>query len=282
MNRRSFGVMCLLLGLAPLGGSLPASASDLPRDFANKYQAATVDYTQAYSHATVTGTLLREQPHERKQIEQQFVLRSSGNRLRLDVTTTAQENMNATIGKVMAYIATADGSLETWHGPGTTIFEDAKQLGFAATKAKIEALCPLMSPFKAVGQGTVLELLQMTNVRVASMERIERRGEILIKVTFEESDGPRSATHRSYFMLSPSEGWAVREYYRVTGNGESQLVRRGRIAYDGTYKDVALVKRIECWEEQGPKCKCTLHEVLVVSSFDTTEPSDYFFTAFAF
>ena len=139
-----------------------------------------------------------------------------------------------------------------------------------------------MSPFKAVGQGTVLELLQMTNVRIASMERIERKGEIMVRVVFDESDGPRNPIHRSYILLSPDEGWAVREYYRVSGDGESQLIRRGRIAYEGSYKDVALVKRIECWEEHGPKRKCTLHELVSVTSFDTTEPSDYFFTAFAF
>ena len=115
MRRSCLGIGCLLLGLG-CGGSLrPARAADLPRDFANKYQAATADYASAYSHATVSGTLLRELPQERKRIEQHFIFRSSGNRQRLDLTTTAQENMGATIGKVLAYIATPIGASK----PGT-------------------------------------------------------------------------------------------------------------------------------------------------------------------
>ncbi len=280
--RRLLAGGCLLLSVALWAVTAAAPAADLPRDFTRRYQAATADFTRCYSRATVTGTVLREYPQERKRIEQECVLRASGSRLRLDITTTAQENMGATIGKVMTYVATPDGSLETWHGPETTIFEDARQLGYGETKSKIETLCPLMSPFKAVGQGTVLALLEGTGVRVLSTQRFERDGEDLVRVLFEESSGSRGGAPRSYFILSPNEGWAVREYYRVTGHGEGQQVRRGRINYEGMHDGAALVKRIECWEEQGAKRKCTLHELVNVTRFDTTEPGDYFFTAFAF
>ncbi len=281
MTLRLPGIGCLTLSLALGGAVTRASAADLPSEFVRQYQAATAEFTRCYSHATVTGTLLREYPQQGKRIEQHCVLRASGKRLRLDITNLAQENMDATIGKVMTYVATPVGSLETCAAPRPSSSKTPASWATAKSEARIETLCPLMSPFKAAGQGTVLELLQGSGIRVVSSQRIHHDGEELVRVVFDEHGGAAGASP-SYFLLSPQEGWALREYYRVTGSGESQRLRRGRIAYEGMHEGAALVKRIECWDEQGPKRRCTLHEVVTVSNFDPTEPRDYYFTSFAF
>jgi hypothetical protein len=279
-----------LLLLSVLALALPclvgphALADDLPRDFTVQYQPAVASFARCYAHATISGTLKQEYPRTKKLLEQQFVLRAAEPKIRLDLTTTAQQGMGKVVGSAEAYIATPDGSLVSYRGPHSPVFDTARELSYSDTKSRIEKSCPLSSPFKVAGQGTILDLLKLPDIRVASVEKITRGGEMFVKVSYDESDGGKDqAGHsKSWFVLSPGEGWAVREYSRTTSSGDSEVTNRGILKYDGMHEGAALISRLECWQEEGPRHKLNWREILDISSFDPREPSDYYFTAFAF
>ena len=258
-----------------------AKAGDLPGDFLEKYRAATADYSRCYSNASMSGTLLREYPQAKKKLEQR-TRTALPRKMRLDITTTAQENMGATVGMEINYIATPEGALETWHTGDVPRFQNARELPYAETKSKIETLCPLLSPFKAVGQGTMLDVLSLDNVRIHSYQPIKRGNQTLIKIVYDELDGPRKPIHRSWCLLSPDEGWAMREYWRISGEGDAQRVRSGKLDYDRVYRGAALVQRLETWEDRGAKRVPYSHEIIEITSFDTRTPDKFYFTGFAF
>lgn len=271
------------LALAILCGSTSRCVlgGDLPSDFSTHYQPASETMQRCYNHATISGTLRREYPHTGKLLAQQFVLRAGGRKIRLDVTTTADQGMGHVVGSGQAYIATPDGSLSTYRGPHSQVFDTAHELSYSDVKSRIENACPLTSPYKAVGQGTILDLLKLPSVHVGGVEKVVRDGESLVKVSYDESGGQKSSQARkSWFLLCPAQGWAVREYWRTTGDGDSEVVHRGVLKYDGMHDGAPLVSRIECWQEKGSQC--VLHETVEISSFNPVEPAGYFFTAFAF
>jgi hypothetical protein len=280
--RRIMILGCVAVAACVGGFSDRIIAGDVPPNFSAKYQPALENFKRCYSHVTIEGRLRREYPQTNRLLEQQYALRASGKLMRLDVTTTAQHDMGVDVGSVTSYIATTYGSLMTSRGPRSQGFDSATELSYSDVKSRIENTCPLMSPYKAVGQGTLVDLLRQPDVQVAGVQKVLQRGESLIKLSYNEGGGRGHASHRSWFLLSPAEGWAVREYFRTSGDGESQVVQRGTLAYDGMQDGAPLVKRIETWREEGPKRKCTLHELIEVSSFSTEDPSNDYFTAFDF
>jgi hypothetical protein len=282
--RRELVFQCVI-GLAMLSSAVSnrVLGGDLPSDFAAKYQPAAENLQRCYSHATISGTLRRENPRAKKLLEQQYVLRAAGAKFRLDITTTAEHGMGLEVGSTTSYIATPDGSLSSYRGPRSQVFDTASELSYSDVKSRIENGCPLIMPYKSVGQGTILEVLKLPNVRVDGVEKIQRDGETLVKVSYDESSGQKSQRARkSWFLLCPAEGWAVREYSRTTGDGDSEILHRGTLKYDGMHDGAPLVRRIEIWQEQGPRRECILHEIIEVSSFTPVDPSSYFFTAFTF
>jgi hypothetical protein len=203
--------------------------------------------------------------------------------MRLDVTTTADQGMGHKVGSSEAYIATDIGSMLAYTGPTSQVFDTARELSYGEAKSRIENGCPLMSPYKAVGQGTLLDILKSPAVKVDKVQNIKINGELLVKVTYEESSSQRNLpAHKSWFVLSPSEGWAVREYSRMTGDGDSAILHCGILKYDGMHDGVPMVSRIECWQEQGPQRNLLVREIIEITSFLPVDPSDYWFTAWTF
>ena len=237
--------------LAVLIGSV-AVAGDLPADLVAKYQPATDSFKDCYSHCTVIGTLRREYPQSKKLLEQRYTYLAAGHSMRLDVTTTAAENMGTEVGSEMKLVATDIGSLVTYRRNSSNVFDTATEISYSDAKRRIEDGCPILSPFKAIGQGTVLDLLKLPSVRVAAVERVKRKGATYVRIRYEDGD----SQNKSWFLLSPSEGWAVRQYWHSTGQGGLQKIQRGNLSYEGTHDGAALVKRIECWQEEGPQQKC--------------------------
>ena len=70
-----------------------ATAQGLPGDFVGPYRDALDAMKQAYSQATIEGTVTTAYPPSGKSIARQFILRLSGNTSRIDAKVTAQKGM---------------------------------------------------------------------------------------------------------------------------------------------------------------------------------------------
>ncbi len=281
--RRPLVMLALLFAIATCLGFGSARGGDLPRDFATKYQPAAANMQKMYSNATIIGTLKREFPPQKKLLEQRYIYRAAGINLRLDVTTTADHDMGHVVNSSEAFIATGIGSLTAYTGPTSDVFDTATEISYSQAVSRIENGCPLLTPYKAVGQTSLLEILKLPSVKVDSVQKITIEGEPLVKVTYDESSGQRNQpAHRSWYVLSPAEGWAVREYSRSTGTGDNVVLHRGILKYDGMHDGVPLLSHIECWQEQGAKRVCLMRETVDISSFSPLPADDYWFTAWTF
>lgn len=277
-------LIALAAVIASLSFATASLAADLPRDVASPLGAAVEKTRRVYTRATVTGTVRREWPQEHKSVEQGFVFRASGVRVRLDVTTLADVGTGARVGGTDMYMATGIGSLVTVRAPGKTVFDNARELKYGDTKTKIQDTCRLNEVYTFGSYGTVLEFLRRPGVSAVQVKNSTVDGRPMVRVEFREvtgrSDNPKA--WKSYFVFSPTEGWAIREYARSTGSGDAEITYRGKLTYSGTREGVPIVEQIQHLEDHGRKHKVVLRETVVVSVFSPVEPDEEFFTAFDF
>lgn len=276
----------IILTVAILLPSMAASliGGELPREFEQQYSSAVGRLRDYYTHVTVSGTLKRELPQSNKSLEQKFVYRAAGPQLRLDVTTVANRGMGAKVGGSDMYMATRIGSLTSIRNPGSQRFDDARQLNYGDTKSRIDDTCMLNYPYTFANHATLYDFLKQPGVAAVEVKKIKRKSETLVKVSYRETAGREDSAvnWNSWFVLSPSEGWAVREYSRTTGDGDNAVTYRGSLSYDGQQDGVPLVKRIESLEEHGANRTCVAREVVLVSKFTAGDPDNQYFTAFDF
>lgn len=283
---RSIVAFLGLAALTVLAGPAPGRswAGEPPREFLQQYAPAVEKLRNFYTHATVFGTRKRELPQAGKSLEQQFVYRSAGAQVRLDVTTIANQGMGAKVGKSDMYMATGIGSLTTVRNPGSQVFDDARQLSYGDTRSRIESTCLLNYPYTFDSHATLYSFLQQPGVRAVQVKKIKRDDELLVKVSYSETAAreDRPTDWKSWFLLSPAEGWAIREYERSTGEGERMMTYRGTLTYEGAQDGVPLVKQIVTTQEQGPAHKCVVRESVMVSKIVPGDPAGHYFTAFDF
>ena len=212
MRRRFHSAFtCLITCALLLAASRAATCGELPRDFSIKYQGATGGFQQCYAHATVEGKVRREFPQEKKFVEQKYVYRAAGPKMRVDVTVLAQQEMGLEVDSNRAYIATPPGSLVAYQNAHSKVFNTAKEISYADCRARIENETPLLSPYRFDMKGTLLDHLRLPTVRVASLQNVKREGERLVKIIYDESvtDNSQTPAMKSYFLLAPDQGWAV-------------------------------------------------------------------------
>lgn len=282
MRRAVISISLAALSLLVSTSSTPSLAGDLPRDFVGQYAPAVEKLREFYSHVTVRGTLKHALPQQAKSLEQKFVFRAASPQVRLDVTTTANKGMNAKLGGSDMYMATSYGSLTTIRNPGSSTFDDARQLNYNDTKSHIESTCLLNYVYTFADHKTILDYLQQPNVQDVKITKIHREGETLVKITYRETSAAdvRKSGPPAWFVLSPTEGWAVREYSRTVGEGTNAITYRGTLTYEGTKDTVPLVKGIESVQEQGG-ARVT-RDVVQVSKIVSGNPKDEYFTSFDF
>jgi hypothetical protein len=282
--RRSVVGAAAALGFFLLAFSKDASAGELPNDFSKAYAPAVDRLRDFYTHVTVTGSLKRELPQAKKSLEQTFIYRAAGTQVRLNVTTVANKGMKAKVGGSDLFMATRDGSLTTVRNPGSEVFDDAKQLNYGDTKSRIDDTCLLTFPYACVGQGTVLEYLRQSTVKVLSVKKIKRDDESLVKVNFHETTGrqDRSTQWSSWVLLSPAEGWAVREFSRTSGQGDAAVTYRGSVEYEGQQNGIPLASRIVSIKEKGPSHACVERETVLLDRYTPGAPGPEYFTGFDF
>jgi hypothetical protein len=116
------------------------------------------------------------------------------------------------------------------------------------------------------------------------VKKIKRDDESFVKVTFNDITGrqDRATQWSSWFLFSPAEGWAVREFSRSTGQGDTAVTYRGSLTYDGEQNGVPLVSRILSIKEQGPKHTCVERETVWLEKYTAGAPGPEFFTGFEF
>lgn len=276
--------LTLAVVLASLGFSTAIHAADLPRDVASPLGKAVEKTRRVYTHATVIGSVRREWPQAHKAVEQGFVFRASGVRLRMDLTTLSDSGTGARVGGTDMYMATGIGSLVTIRAPGQTVFGNARELKYGDTKTKIQDSCRLNEVYTFASYATVLEFLRQPGVSAVQVKNSTVDGRPMVRVEFREvtgrSDNPKA--WKSYFVFSPTEGWAIREYARSTGAGDKEITYRGKLTYAGVREGVPIVDEIQHTELHGRQHKVVLRETVVVSQFKPGEPDEEFFTAFDF
>jgi hypothetical protein len=274
----------LLMVLALVGITHRLQAGDLPPEFVSQYAPAVERLRQFYTHTTIHGQLKREFPVAGKSIEQNFVFRAAGVQLRMDLTTAGGNGVSNRPGSSELYLATRDGSLVSTRRPGDQVFDDARELKYGDTKLHIRDTCLLEYPYTFSDHPTLLSFLQQSNVIAVKVTRLKRNEEILYRIRYTEVAGreDRPETWQSWFLLSPAEGWAIREYSRATGQGDAQVTYRGSLEYELQADGMPLVVHIESSKEFGSPGVCQERTNVVVNTIKNGDPSIQYFTAFDF
>lgn len=260
------------------------TAGELPREIATQYASAVSRMQQFYSKATIEGHLSRDYPQSRKSLQQDFVFRADGSKVRLDVTTTNQHDMNAQVGRHHMYMVTPYGSLDTVQNKNSPTFDDATEDRYQANRSKMQEMCPLTLPYAYDTQTTLADFLQSPRVKITRTDKVERDGKVLIRISYTQTTGSDDEPGQAsgWLLLSPNEGWGLREYSRTSGRGKNQLTASGRLTYSGLQDGVPLVDTIECFEQRGPKATLERRETVAVSNFQHGKVATYYFTADAF
>ncbi len=271
-------MMVILCGWASSTASR-AVAQRLPGDFVTAYRAALETMKDAYSKGTIRGAVSQESPQAGKSIKRRFVLRVVGNWFRLDATTTAQKGMGAKVGRTSLFLATPQVSFQGMRLPDGLLPNNSQIGGYSDIAATIHAICPLSFPYTMGTQGTILDMLQSGGVKITSFKTGTIDGERMIQIRYlQQVDsqgryGPWDCT----IFISPAEGYALHSYRWTTGQGDRQLTLSGSLSYRVTPNGIPFLESLERREERGDDV--IERQAMSVSDFDTTRPTNYYFTA---
>jgi hypothetical protein len=257
---------------------------ELPGEFLQQYAPAVEKLQRFYTHATVQGTLKRELPLAGKSLEQKFVFRAAGVQIRLDVNTLSDNGAGSRPGGSDMYMATRDGSLVTVRRPGSKSFDDARELSYSDTKGHIEQTCQLQTIYTFGNHATLIDFLRSGDVKAVKVKRFSSQGDTYYKISYTEIAGreDQSATWKSWFVVSPSEGWALRGYCRTVGDGAGQMTFRGSLTYSGQQDGVPFVSGIESVQERGSEGVTVERDSIAVLNVVPGDPAIRYFTAFDF
>jgi hypothetical protein len=274
-NRAARAALLLAASLA----TRSAVAGDLPPSFSEKYQPAVEKLKDVYSHSTVTGTVKREFPLKGESFEQKYTLRSSGIKQRLDISTTQNKKGGLPVGTVEVYLATPDASMYGTGRVNAPAIDVAQELTYSQALSQINKAFPIDKPFSMGSDGTVLNMLQSPQVHAGKPEKIDYKGQKFVKISYGQHVPGSHGESKSYVILSPSEGWAVREFSKSTGQGASEKRIRGKISYGESRDGVPMVEKIETWQYEGAQQTLVAHETIQISKFDANDPNMSYFGA---
>jgi len=264
-----------------MAGSHFAHAGNLPQEFVNVYRPALDRLRQAYGKVSVEGNLRVALPQEDKSSEQTFVFRADGKKRRLDLRTLAQQGMGLKIGASVMTMATPYGSLNTETGPNSQFFDNAQQRKYAGVVAEIDQQCLLTYPYALDSPTSILEMLQTSAVRVASVKWIRSQGEAMVQVDYYEAGrhAGQSGNWNSTLILAPNDGWALRSFNR-TLSGSDRVSQHGELRYTSGDASIPLVQSI--FVETSRNNRVVRRENLSVTDVDFGSPDSYYFDSFSF
>jgi hypothetical protein len=221
-------------------------------------------------------------PQEEKSSEQQFIFRADGKKRRIDVRTIAQQGMGLKVGVSVMAMATPYGSLNTEIGPNSKFFDNAQQRNYAEVVAEIDQQCLLTYPYALDSPTTILDMLQSSAVKVASVKWIRRQGQSMVQVNYHESGRHfgQSGNWISTLVLAPNDGWALRSFKREISGGSDRLAQSGELQYTSGDAGIPLVQSISI--ETSRNNRIVRHESVSVASVDFASPDPYYFDSFSF
>ncbi len=204
--------------------------------------------------------------------------------MRLDVTTIGGKNMGHKAGTTEVFFATPGASFYGIGAPGSVGIDTSTEWTYEQTKARIQKAFPIDQPFSLGANTTLLDLLNKPQVKVDALKKVKKKGEQLVKITFDEPAArhANAKESKSWVLLAPDQAWSVRAYSRTTGVGSEEMTYRGNLSYDQTRQGVPVIEKIETWQEKGPRREIILHEVIAISRFIADDPADVTFTADGF
>ena len=263
-------------------GLFGAARAQLPQQLAREYRPAVEKLRQAYTHVSIEGTSMLEYPGQDKLREQRIVMRASGELRRLDVTTLKQQGMDLDVGGTEMRMATPWGSLSTYTAPGSTFFDDAKQIPYGDVVAQIDKESLLNYPYSLDSTGTILDMLLGPGVQVISAKTFQSEGQQLVKINYHEtaSHAGRMGLWKSSLVLSPGEGWALRGFTRTLGQDTGAITQRAKLTYSGSTDGVPHVQSIESETVAGRTP--IQREAIQVSKLKFGDPDSYYFDSFSF
>ena len=272
----------LLLAMNIVCSATIGVCGELPRSFVEAYKPALQKLVKAYTNATIEGTISHQLPQAHKSREQSFAFWAGDTSFRLDTTTTASQGMGDKLGSTEILLATPGASLRASWGPTSPAFDTAGELSDGDAKSSIETTCRLYQPYALDERENILEHLKRDSVRIVSYRVVALEGRSSVKISYDETRSERGhkAEWKAWLVLSPSEGWALRQYSRTTGEGNRQVTFQGSLDYDGTSEDgVPLLRRIDCWQQQGSSQTYVERDVISITRFESGAPSQYYFRA---
>lgn len=253
----------------------------LPGDFVAAYRSALLTMQDAYSNGTIQGTARLEFPLAGKSIDQRFIVRIADNSwFRIDATPTAQKGMGVAVGRTRFILATPQVSLEGTRNKNGLLPNDSTIPSYTDADRSIRAMCPYTFPYTmGARQGTILNMLQSGGTTITSFKTGTLDGQRMVRIKYKQQVDPqgRRGPWTCTAYISPEEGYALRRFSRSTGQGSRQLTLSGSLSYTINPDGIPLLERLERSEKQGDNV--VERQTMSVSKFDTTRPTDYWFTA---
>jgi hypothetical protein len=274
-----------LVFLAACSASSMTLAGNLPQDFTDAYEPAVAKIQKVYNYVTVRGSVVREFPLKREATTQEYTLRNSAKKSRLDIKTTASKNGALAVGTVEVYLATPEASFYGIGDNGTPAIDTSQELTYAEATLRINKAFPIDEPYALASGGTVLEMLKNPQINIGEVKKIQHQGKQYVKIIYDRPIGGGADNLDalvSYVLLSPSEGWAVREFSRSTGRGADMKTTKGKVTYSDVRDGVPIVERIETWQYVGADQVLSAHELVSVTKFEPGDPLMVYFGADGF
>jgi hypothetical protein len=258
-----------------------ACAAGLPAGFVNAYRSALQKIERAYDEVTVEGTVKQESASTGKTLDQRFTLRVTGTWVRLDSTIVNPPGARNRDGKTLVVLATPDASLHTYQTPGDPMFDfdSIKEDQYGPAKTRIGHLVPLHLAYSFNNQGTILDALSRSDVKITGFKTTHKDGQRLVTINYEQQVDPegRQGPWKCSLVIAPDEGFSLRAYSRTTGTGSRQITFRGSLKYSVDRNGIPLVESIDRRQFQG--ATQVERNVVSISKFDTEPPRKSYFRA---
>ncbi len=272
--------MALLAWAVMLTGS--AAAQQLPQQFVAAYRPAAAAMKKAYAQGTVEGAVRRTNSLDGLTVNQRFLIRFVGKWFRCDETTSTQQGIISRTSPTNIILATPSVSLRCIQSNQLADVTNGSQwIPYNEAKAAIEVICPLSFPYSMGTEGTIVDMLRAGGTQLTAFKTGTQDGMPMIKIEYTQQVAPdgQYGPWDCSLLISPDEGYALREYTRTRTQGGSRLTIQGRLRYSVNLDGIPLLEHYTRKDVQGGRNSVTQQQTISISKFETTTPNKYFFRA---
>ena len=240
-----------------------AVGGEIPREFLEQYQPFADRGMALYSQVKLEGTIVRNGGNE--VLWRNFICQYDGKNFRLDLTYLPSPHSQGFNGGTESevYIASPNGSLRAECASAITKFviESYSPADYPELLSEIYNRTSCVTPYRNLGL-PIIEMLRSPRVTVESIAPISKDGREFVEIKAQgKSTESSKVVYDTTILLSPAEGWAVREY---TDSDEAWFAKqkdkdpddhgtkiRWTLDYDGMKDGIPILKRVEYQEWRG-------------------------------